>query len=259
MNELNILQIILLTVWSGLAMLDGLSFNFGMNGVIQTGIFTGLVVNDVGLGLQVGGALQLFALGIGTYGGASIPNYTTAAMLVTALAGGMENAETLITSFGVPIAALTIQFDVLGRMTNTFFQQRADKYVLEGNFKKIELMNWLGTIPWALSRAIPVFIALILGPDIVKVINENIPTVLTQGFQVAGKMLPVVGFSILLKYLPAQRNFHFVILGFVLSAYLKLDVLAVSLIGLVAAVVIFKNKVEATANSANLGGDDYDE
>ena len=121
--ELQFWQVLLLTVWSGVAMLDALSFNIGMNGIIQTGIFTGLVVGDVNLGLVVGGTLQSYALGIGTYGGASIPNWTTAAMLVTALAGGMENADTYITLVGVPIAALTIQFDVMARFANTAFQQ----------------------------------------------------------------------------------------------------------------------------------------
>ena len=184
--QLELWQVLVLTVWAGLAMLDALSFNIGMNGIIQTGIFTGIIVGDPGLGLVVGGTLQSFALGIGTYGGASIPNYTTAAMFVTAVAGGLDNVESFITLYGLPIATLTIVFDVAARFANTAFQHAADRFVVTGDVKKIELMNWLGTIPWSMSRALPVFFALAFGPDLVDAINKAIPTQLVAGFRVAG-------------------------------------------------------------------------
>lgn len=259
--NLNIFQILLLTVWSGVAMLDGLSFGLGMNGIIQTGIFTGIVVGNPTLGLYVGGMLQSYALGIGTYGGASIPNWTTAAMLVTALAGGFENADTYITMIGVPIAALTIQFDILARFTNTFFQHKADGYVEKGDMKKIELMNVLGTLPWALSRALPVFFALLFGAEAVAALadflNVNAPWVI-NGFTIAGKMLPAVGFTILLKYLPTTRNIQYLIVGFVLAAYLGMNILGVSLIGLAVGIVVYKSRT-ANVPTVSIGGDEYDE
>lgn len=251
--QLELWQVLVLTVWAGLAMLDALSFNIGMNGIIQTGIFTGIIVGDPGLGLVVGGTLQSFALGIGTYGGASIPNYTTAAMFVTAVAGGLDNVESFITLYGLPIATLTIVFDVAARFANTAFQHAADRYVVTGDVKKIELMNWLGTIPWSLSRALPVFFALAFGPDLVDAINAAIPTQLVAGFRVAGKILPAVGFTILLRYLPTMKNIPYLLLGFVLVSYLNVPVLGVALIGLAAAILIFKNRTEV------VDGGDYDE
>lgn len=252
--DLQIWQIVILSVYSGLSMLDGLSFGFGTNGIIQSGIFTGLICGNVEVGLVVGGTLQSYALGIGTYGGASIPNYAVAAILVTALAGSMDKADTYITMIGVPIAALTVQFDILGRFTNTVFQHAADRYVEKGDMKKIELMNWLGCFPWALSRTVPVFLALALGGDAVTAITKAIPPQLTAGFTIAGKLLPAVGFTILLKYLPTTRNIAYLIVGFVLAAYLGLGALPVALIGLAAAILVFKKRTEAVA-----GGNDYDE
>ena len=133
MSDLGILQILFLTIYSGVAQVDALSFGFGLNGIIQTGVVTGLVVGRPELGLLVGGTLQSYALGIGTYGGASIPNWTSAAMLVTALGTSIDQAESLITLIGVPLAALGVQFDVIGRMSNTLFQRRADVYVEAGD------------------------------------------------------------------------------------------------------------------------------
>ncbi len=270
MDKLGILQILILTIYSGVAMVDGLSFNVGLNGIIQTGVVTGLVVGRPELGLIVGGTLQSYALGIGTYGGASIPNWTSAAMLVTALGSGVEEAETLITLVGVPLAALGVQFDILGRMSNTFFQRRADGYVETGDLAGIERMNLLGTLPWGLSRAIPMFVALSYGGDAVQIVTEFIAKYvpwLTGGFAIAGRLLPGIGFTILLRYLPIKRHFSWLIVGFVLAAYLNMSVLGISLIGLAGALVAYRNNLEAqtvtvgaTMGQADMGGDDeYDE
>lgn len=263
MVQLEMWQILILSLFAGLSMLDGLSFGIGLNGIIQSGIFAGLIVGDVTTGLIVGGALQSYALGIGTYGGASIPNYQVAAILVTALAGGdMAQAGGLIALLGVPIAALTVQFDVLGRFTNTIFQQLADKAIAKREINKIPFYNTLGTIPWALSRAIPVFFALAFGGPFIKALLDVIPAQLTDGFIIAGKLLPAVGFTILLKYLPTRENIAFLIAGFVLAAYLNLGPLPISLLGLSLAIVVFKKKAEPQIvgiASTSDEGDEYDE
>lgn len=269
MNELNILQILILTIYSGIAQVDGLSFNVGLNGIIQTGVVTGLVVGRPELGLVVGGTLQSYALGIGTYGGASIPNWTSAAMLVTALGTDTASAETLIPLIGVPLATLGVQFDILGRMSNTLFQRKADNYVEVGDLAGIARMNTMGTIPWGLSRAIPMFVALYFGAPAVEAVTAwiaNYVPWLTGGFAIAGRLLPGLGFTILLKYLPLKRHFSWLVIGFVLAAYVNVPVLGISLVGLAAALVVYRQNLEASTvvvaggTSVDLGGDDeYDE
>lgn len=266
--DLNIFQVLILSVYSGIAMLDGLSFNVGLNGIIQTGVVTGLIVGRPELGLIVGGTLQSYALGIGTYGGASIPNWTAAAMLVTALGANVGEAETLITLVGVPLAALSVQFDILGRMSNTFFQRRADAYVEVGDLEGIKRMNLLGTLPWSLSRALPMFVALYFGGTAVTAVTDAIAQYvpwLTGGFAMAGRLLPGIGFTILLRYLPVKRHLTWLIIGFVLAAYMNISVIGISLVGLAAALVVYRNNIEsgavvATGGDAGMGGDDeYDE
>lgn len=264
--EIQIWQVVILSLYAGFAMLDGLSFNVGLNGIIQTGVVTGLIMGRPELGLLVGGTFQSFALGIGTYGGASIPNWTSSAMAVTALASTWTEAEPLIAAVGVPLAALGVQFDVLGRMANTIFQQKADTYVIAGDLEGIKRMNLMGTIPWFLSRFIPMFVVLAFGETVTREImgwiNSNIPWMLV-GFQLAGKILPGVGFTILLKYLPMKRHFSWLIVGFVLNAYLGMPVLGISLIGLAAALIVYRSNVEGprvATGSADMGGDgEYDE
>ncbi len=59
----------------------------------------------------------------------------------------------------------------------------------------------------------------------------------------AGGVLPVVGVAILLRYLPTKHYIPYLLLGF-LAAYLQVPMLGVSIIGLVAAMLVFKRDSE---------------
>ena len=255
-------QVIVLTIWAGLSIIDQMTFTLGIgsiNGIIQTGIFTGIVVGNPLLGLTVGGILQSYALGIGMYGGASIPNWSAAAIIVTALAGSADNVDPTIALIGIPVAALTVQLDVFGRFANVIFQHRGDKYAKVGNGKQIILSNRLGLFSWTISRMLPVFLALIAGPSLIQIVTNYMPAWLMNGFTIVSKIFPAVGFSILLRYLPAKKYMQYLILGFALVAWFKAPIIAVSVIGLVAAMISF-NKDESQLVVETIGeGDEYDE
>lgn len=260
-TDITIFQVIILTAWSFWGIIDVLSFNFGFNNAIVACLFTGIMVGNVNYGLVVGGTLQLTQLGVGTYGGASIPSITPAGMITTALgAASGANPVEMAASIGILISSLLIQLDVLARFANTAFQHISDRYVTEGNEHGIIVMNYLGIIPWGLSRALPVFFLLLFGQGVVDTIVAVFPTFLMNGFRVAGGLLPVVGFSILMKYLPVQKKFEFLLLGFVLAAYLSVPILGIGLIGLALALMEYKKVTEKSQLTAvNGGGDDYEE
>lgn len=261
MGDLNFFQILLISAWAFWGIIDGLSFNFGMNNAILASLFTGIVVGNPTYGLIVGGTLQMTQLGVDTYGGASVLNITSSGMITTALgAFSGEDPLTLAASIGIALAALFVQLDILARFSNTAFQHIADKYVLEGNTKGIKRMNHLGILPWGLSRGLPVFLLLLVGQGVVTDLIAIIPASIMNGFKVAGGLLPVVGFSILLRYLPVMRKPQYLILGFVLAAYLKVPVLGVGLIGLVAALIVYQNSVvDNETVTVSAGGDEYED
>lgn len=234
-------QILLLTLYAGFAFYDGNNTTFGTVKPVMAGFFAGLVMGDVTTGLAVGGTLNLMVLGVGNFGGASIPDYMTGALLGTVFAiQSGEGAEFGVT-LAIPIGLLMIQLDILQRFLNTFFQHRAEKLVEAGEIEKAARLNLYGLIPQCLSRMLPVLIALIGGSQVVELIVDYIPMWLMNGLKTAGGILPAIGIAILLRYLPVAKNFAFLILGFVLSAYLGLPVLGVALIGLAAALIIFQS------------------
>ncbi|MCY7024803.1 MULTISPECIES: PTS mannose/fructose/sorbose/N-acetylgalactosamine transporter subunit IIC [Streptococcus] len=216
-------QILLLTLYSAYQICDELTIVSSAGSPVFAGFITGLIMGDLTTGLFIGGSLQLFVLGVGTFGGASRIDATSGAVLATAfsVAQGYK-PELAIATIAVPVATLLTYFDILGRMTTTYFAHRVDAAVERFDYKGIERNYLLGALPWALSRALPVFLALAFGGTFVEAIVDGVAGVkwLAAGLTLAGRMLPGLGFAILLRYLPVKRNLHYLALGFGLTAML---------------------------------------
>lgn len=235
-------QILLITLYAGFAFYDGNNTTFGTVKPTMAGFFAGLVLGDVTTGLVVGGTLNLLVLGIGNFGGASIPDYMTGALLGTAFAIQSGQGAEFGVTLAIPIGLLMIQLDILARFSNTYFQHRAERLVEEGNIEAAARMNILGLIPQSVSRMLPVFLALVFGSDFVNLVVNHLPMWLMNGLKTAGGILPSLGIAILLRYLPVSRNISYLILGFFLAAYLKVPVLGVALVGLACAVLSFQSE-----------------
>lgn len=216
-------QILLLTLYSAYQICDELTIVSSAGSPVFAGFIAGLIMGDLTTGLFIGGSLQLFVLGVGTFGGASRIDATSGAVLATAfsVAQGIK-PELAIATIAVPVATLLTYFDILGRMTTTCFAHRVDAAVERFDYKGIERNYLLGALPWALSRALPVFLALAYGGTFVQAIVDGVAGVkwLAAGLTLAGRMLPGLGFAILLRYLPVKRNLHYLALGFGLTAML---------------------------------------
>ena len=216
-------QILLLTLYSAYQICDELTIVSSAGSPVFAGFITGLIMGKPVTGLFIGGSLQLFVLGVGTFGGASRIDATSGAVLATAfsVAQGIK-PELAIATIAVPVATLLTYFDILGRMTTTYFAHRVDAAIERFDYKGIERNYLLGALPWALSRALPVFLALAFGGAFVQAIVDGVAGVkwLAAGLTLAGRMLPGLGFAILLRYLPVKRNLHYLALGFGLTAML---------------------------------------
>lgn len=247
-------QILLLTVYAGFAFFDGNNTTFGMVKPTMAGFFAGLVLGDIQTGLVVGGTLNLLVLGIGNFGGASIPDYMTGALLGTAFAIQSGQGAEFGVTLAIPIGLLMIQLDILARFSNTFFQHRAERKVEDGNLDGAAMMNLLGLIPQSLSRMLPVFLALVFGSEFVNLVVNNLPMWLMNGLKTAGGILPSLGIAILLRYLPVSKNLSYLIAGFVMAAYLNVPVLGAALVGLAFAIYSFQNDKDDMVQAAPAAG-----
>lgn len=215
-------QICLLTLYSGYQIWDELQIYSSAGSPVFAGLVAGVVMGDIPTGLLIGGSMQLTILGVGTFGGSSRIDANSGTILATAFSVGLGmNPEQAIAAIAVPVASLMIQMDILGRFCNTYFAHRIDAKIEAMDYAGIERNFLYGTIPWILSRAIPIFLALTFGGELVQTIvtylNGDLKW-LGDGLAVAGAVLPAVGFAILLRYLPIKKHFPYLILGFVLTA-----------------------------------------
>lgn len=215
-------QIILITLYSGLQILDELQIWSGLNTPIGAGFIVGLIMGNIPVGLFIGASMQLMILGVGTFGGASRIDATIGTVLATAFSISIHgmSPQVAISSIAVPVATIMIQLDILARFTNTYFAHRIDHDIETFNYKGIERNYLLGALPWALSRAIPVFLALAFGRGLVQAIANALNgswAWLGNGLSLAGATLPAVGFAILLRYLPVKKHVAYLILGFTIT------------------------------------------
>ncbi len=216
-------QILLLTLYSAYQICDELTIVSSAGSPVFAGFISGLIMGDMATGLAIGASLQLMVLGVGTFGGASRIDATSGAVLATAFSVSQGiDPELAVATIAVPVAALLVYTDILGRFSTTYFAHRVDAAVEKFDYAAIERNYLLGAIPWALSRALPVFLALAFGGEFVDAMVSAIQEYqwIANGLTLAARMLPGLGFAILLHYLPLKRNLHYLAFGFVLTAML---------------------------------------
>ena len=239
-------QIILITVYAFIAINDSLISNTLTQPAI-TGMISGMIMGDFKTGLMVGGTLQLMRLGIAAFGGASVPDYFTGAVLGTVFAVISGKGAEYGIGLAVLVSLLMLQLDVVARFCNVYLLHRVDRAIDDMKINRIPRLVLSGSFLWGLSRAIPILLMLLVGD--------------------AGGVLPVVGVGILLHYLPTKQYIPYLLLGFFLAAYLQVPMLGVSIVGVIAAIIVFKKDSEkaehptvtATNNGTFEGGYDGDE
>ena len=125
-------QILLLTLYSAYQICDELTINSSAGSPVFAGFISGLIMGDMTTGLWIGGSLQLMVLGVGTFGGASRIDATSGAVLATAfsVAQGIK-PELAISTIAVPVAALMVYTDVLGRFSTTYFAHCIAKFQVQ--------------------------------------------------------------------------------------------------------------------------------
>lgn len=227
-------------------------FNYGVS--VLFGFVVGAIMGNPTMGLTVGGTLGLMGLGIGGYGGSSVPDYTLGTVAGTIFAIGTGQGLETGLAIGIPVATLGTQFDVLAKMCGSFFIHRQMECVEKKEFNKMGIWVHGWTAFRATLYTIPVLLAMTVGSELIATMLTSIPEWLMKGFSVASGILPAIGFAILLKYMPIKQYGVFLIFGFVLTAYAQMPMLAVSLLAFVAAFMIYKGLEKDTQVVA--GGDE---
>jgi len=232
-------------LWIGFGTVASLS-GLAVNNMLFTGIVAGALCGNVQAGFEIGASCLMMNLGFYTYGGATIPDYTTGAAFGAALvARGQSFDAGILVATG--IAVLMSEMDILGRASTTAFQHLAEGALAKNSVKGFEFWTIMGLTPWVLTRAIPVCIGFCL-LDQIQVVTDFANSVkwVADGLGIVGGALPAVGFALLISYMDINKYWPFLIIGYACYAFLGANTIALALIGL-ALGALFMNVIEGGA------------
>jgi PTS system mannose-specific IID component len=246
-----------LSAFIALLLLENYGYGYWMiSRPIFAGPLIGLILGDVQTGLVVGGTVELMYLGVLPIGGSVPPNAQIAGILSTVFAitsGG--NPEVGI-ALALPIGVLAQFLIMLAWNVNIILMHVADKYIEEGDYKKVERTHLCGLLVFYIIFFVTTFLAVYLGSDFVSDVVAALPDVVNSGLKVASGILPAVGMAMLLKMMDFRKYWPFFVLGFVAAVYMGLSVLAVSI---AAVAIVFAIRALAGQKSDDDGFDDEDE
>lgn len=212
---------------------------------LVAGPIVGLIMGDIKTGLEMGLLIQFIYMGYMNTGGSQPSDPALAGMVGTALAillkpqmgeGALEAALTLSVALGI-IGV----FRNVGRMTlNSFFIRGASAAASKGDTNG--LYRWHIIYPQLLMFAmtfVPVVIFLMtVGDDSIIASISRLLQPMIGPLQVVAALLPTVGIAITLNAIGTKKTLPFFFLGFVLSQYLKIDIIGITILGVIMAYLI---------------------
>ena len=198
---------------------------------LVAGFLSGLVLGKPVEGTIIGATMNLIYLG-----------HITAGYLGTALALSSNIDVNQALAIAVPLGIMGTVVWHTKMSVNSIFCHWIDKEVADGNIGKAEILSWLPAQLLLVIIKIPaIFIAAYFGSSLVSNVLNMISPTLQHGLSVAGGLLPALGIALNLRSILKTSTLPYLVAGFALVAYLKLDIIGVAVFGLVVAVISQQN------------------
>ncbi|WP_040214985.1 PTS mannose/fructose/sorbose/N-acetylgalactosamine transporter subunit IIC [Clostridium polynesiense] len=241
---------ILVAIFTWITFFDKYCTQFFTYRPIVVGPIVGLLMGNLQIGLEVGCIIELMFLGQVFVGTALPPEETFSTILASAFACISGSTEIALAT-ALPLA-------ILGQMGMYFrnmvlcvwTQNRLERAAAKGDRKGI-WMNCL-ILPNLFNLvlfAVPVFLGLYFGADVVQAIINSIPKVIIDGLAVGGKMIGAVGLAILIKSINVKNIWQYFLVGFFFSSFLNINPIGITLIAVICVAMAFYNETRSEAAS----------
>ncbi|MDG5114220.1 PTS mannose/fructose/sorbose/N-acetylgalactosamine transporter subunit IIC [Companilactobacillus pabuli] len=225
---------------------------------IILGPIVGLIMGNLSMGVTIGATLELAFLGSYSVGAFIPPDVIVGGVLGTAFAIQTGKGPAVAFTMAFPIALLALIFDnVIFALVRPMLGKMADKYAAKGNAKAVNTVHMIAGFIMCAMLAIIVFVGYLLGGSQIKMFVNAIPKPIINGLTIATGLLPGIGFAMLAQMIMNKKILPFFFLGFLLSAYFKVPVIGIALLGLILVTVLvrFMNN-EKTVKTETKGEDD---
>lgn len=235
---------ILISTWAGIAGIDQFNFQTHLHRPVVTGLIIGLILGDLETGLITGATLELIWMGLVPIGGAQPPNVVIGGIMGTSFAILLEQDPQVAVSVAVPFAVavqglITLLFTIYSPIMHKF-----DQFAEQGNYRAINVLS-LSQLPLMfVFNFIIAFLPIYFGVESAKNFLEQLPEWILNGLEVAGGIMPAVGFAMLLNIMLKRSYIPYLLVGFVFVTYFDLSLIGVSIIAVAVAMYDYFRKLD---------------
>ncbi|PPI86764.1 PTS mannose/fructose/sorbose transporter subunit IIC [Candidatus Pantoea edessiphila] len=265
MTEMTLVQIALIFIVSCIAGMGSVLDEFQFHRPLVACTLIGAVLGDMKTGIIIGGTLEMIALGWMNIGAAIAPDAALASIISTILviSGGQSKGAGI--ALAIPLAAAGQVLTIIIRTITVAFQHAADKAAEKGNINMVSLIHILALLLQAMRVAIPVLIiAITVNISTIRDLFNSIPEVVTSGLNIAGGMIVVVGYAMVINMMRTGYLMPFFYLGFVTAAFTNFNLIALGVIGVIMAILYiqlspkYNNAASLVKNSNDNINNNYD-
>lgn len=232
MHQITLVQGLLLAI---MAIIVGVDFYLEVLFIFRpiiVGTLSGIILGDIKTGVLAAGLVELAFAGLTPAGGTQPPNPILAAIMTVVLSytTGADVKTTIGLSF--PFSFLMQYIILFYYSTFSLFVAKFDKYSSEADTKSYKKLSMITISIVALSYGIIVFLCAYMAQEPMRILVNSMPEWLAHGFEIAGGILPAIGFGMLLKIMFKIEYFPYLIIGFLVATFLNFsNLLPVALIG----------------------------
>ena len=227
MQDINLIQIILVTLVAFVAGMASVLDERQFHRPLVACTLTGIALGNPTVGIMVGGSLELLALGWMNVGAAMAPDSALASTVSTIIAvasvGDASSTKSAIAAaigVAVPLAVAGQALTIFVRTIAIFFAHQADRFAEQANYRGIAIMHFTALGLQGLRVAVPTAaVAILADGETVKDTLEAIPKVITDGLNIAGGFIVVVGYAMVINMMKARKLMPFFFLGFVFATF----------------------------------------
>lgn len=209
---------------------------------VVTGFLVGLILGDVHKGLIIGAELQMMWMGATGIGPTAQLNIGTGGTIGTAVALMTGKGAEIAITFGLPVAVIMQFLDTLLMTAYSGLMHKVDNMIDEMKDKSIEHMHYLCGFCTFMMYFSTTFVVMYFGNNAIQGVVDSFPDWANSGLAAVSKILPAMGFALLLNLLLEKDLIPFFILGFVITAYTDFTMVAVTLIAIALAWVVYMLK-----------------
>lgn len=261
--EITLVQGSLLALLGIITGIDAFIEGFFIFRPIIVGTLAGIILGDCQMGVICGGLTELAYTGLTPVGGTQPPNPVIAGIMGPVLVHITSNMSP---AAAVPLTlpfALLMQYIILFYYSSfSFFMAKADKAAKNGDVRGLQKISLVTLSIVGISYGVVIFLSSYLVQKPIASLVNSIPGWLCNGFQLAGGILPAVGFALLLRVILKKDFIAYLIIGLIFTAFVKTpNLLPVALLGVAFALYGYFKDIETIKlnnRGSNMMGDEED-